>query len=59
MDELPVLPLFMRVSKNLVAPWVTAFPENPLDIHPLEAIRVDATARDRARQARRLRGGGP
>lgn len=59
MDELPVLPLFMRVSKNLVAPWVTAFPENPLDVHPLEAIQVDAEARDRARQSRRLRGGGP
>jgi oligopeptide transport system substrate-binding protein len=58
MKELPVLPLFMRVSKNLVAPWVTAFPENPLDIHPLEAIRVDPAARDRARRARRLRGGG-
>jgi len=59
MEQLPVLPLFMRVSKNLVAPWVTAFPENPLDIHPLEAIRVDAQARSRARRARRLRGGGP
>lgn len=59
MDELPVLPLFMRVSKNLVAPWVTAFPENPLDVHPLEAIQVDPAARNRARAARRLRGGGP
>jgi oligopeptide transport system substrate-binding protein len=59
MEELPVLPLFMRVSKNLVAPWVTRFPENPLDIHPLEAMQVDAEQRDRARRARRLRGEAP
>ena len=59
MDELPVLPLFMRVSKNLVAPWVTYFPENALDIHPIESIEVDAPQRDRARQARRLRGDTP
>jgi hypothetical protein len=49
----------MRVSKNLVAPWVTRFPENPLDIHPLEAMQVDAEQRDRARRARRLRGVAP
>ncbi len=59
MDELPVLPLFMRVSKNLVAPWVTRFPENPLDIHPIEAMQVDPVLRDQARQARRLRGVAP
>ncbi len=59
MEELPVLPLFMRVSKNLVAPWVTSFPENSLDIHPIEAIQVDAQRQSEARQARRLRGAAP
>ncbi len=54
LEELPVLPLFTRSSKNLVAPWVRGFHGNPLDIHPLEVLEVDRAARDRARRARRL-----
>lgn len=56
MRELPVLPLFTRVSKNLVSPWVTRFPVNPLDIHPLESIRVDQEQRGRGRSQRRVTG---
>jgi len=58
MRELPVIPLFTRSSKNLVAPWVRGFPTNPLDWHPLEALDVDPAARDAARGRRRHGGDG-
>jgi len=54
MRELPVLPLFTRTSKNLVAPWVEGFTDNPLDIHPLDRLGVDAAMRQEARRRRRL-----
>jgi oligopeptide transport system substrate-binding protein len=52
MDALPVIPLYTRSSRNLVAPWVSGFAGNPLDWHPLEAIDVDRGARDAARAGR-------
>lgn len=54
MDELPVIPLFNRSSRNLVAPWVKGFPSNALDWHPLECLDVDAAARDEARRRARV-----
>lgn len=53
MQELPVLPLFVRTSKNLVAPWVRNFHNNPLDIHPLSALDIDSQARDIGRRGGR------
>jgi oligopeptide transport system substrate-binding protein len=54
MDELPVIPLFTRSSRNLVAPWVKGFPSNPLDWHPLECLDVDPAARAEARRRARV-----
>jgi len=57
LEELPVIPLYVRSSRNLVAPWVKGFVGNPLDWHPIESLDVDHAARDAAR-ARRGRGQG-
>lgn len=58
MRELPVIPMFTRSSRNLVAPWVRDFATNPLDWHPLESLDVDRPARDAARNRRRHGGNG-
>lgn len=50
--ELPVIPLYVRSSRNLVAPWVKGFVGNPLDWHPIESLDVDRPARDAARSRR-------
>lgn len=50
--ELPVIPLYVRSSRNLVAPWVRGFVGNPLDWHPIESLDVDRPARDAARSRR-------
>jgi oligopeptide transport system substrate-binding protein len=41
MDELPVIPIYYYVDKNLVKPYVHGFYRNALDNHPLSAIWVD------------------
>ena len=41
MDELPILPLYYYVSKNLVKPHVRGFYNNVQDFHPLWAIWID------------------
>ena len=43
LEEMPVIPLYYRVSKNLVRPYVHGFFPNLQDVHPLEAIWVDQT----------------
>ena len=50
--ELPVIPLYVRSSRNLVAPWVKGFVGNPLDWHPIESLDVDRPAREAARARR-------
>lgn len=52
MEELPVIPVYVRSSRNLVAPWVRGFVGNPLDWHPIESLDVDRPARDAARARR-------
>ena len=52
MEELPVIPLYVRSSRNLVAPWVRGFVGNPLDWHPIESLDVDRPDRDGARARR-------
>jgi oligopeptide transport system substrate-binding protein len=41
LDESPIVPIYFRVSKNLVRPYVKGFYNNSLDIHPLKSIKVD------------------
>ena len=41
MDELPILPIYYYVSKNMVKPHVRGLYNNLLDFHPLSAIWID------------------
>ena len=41
MDELPIIPVYFYVSKNLVKPYVRGFYNNIQDYHPLWAIWID------------------
>lgn len=40
LDDLPVLPLYFYVSKQLVRPWVAGFEPNLLDHHPSQHLRI-------------------
>jgi oligopeptide transport system substrate-binding protein len=41
MDELPILPIYFYVTKNMVNPRVKGFSSNIQDIHPLDLLSVD------------------
>jgi oligopeptide transport system substrate-binding protein len=41
MDELPLIPFYFYVGKNMVKPYVRGFYNNILDSHPLWAIWID------------------
>ena len=43
-DECPILPIYWRVSKNLVKPHVKGWFLNAQDTHPLNLIRIDHRA---------------
>jgi len=43
MDELPIIPVFFYVSRNMVRPEVRGFYNNLQDEHPLRAIWIDPT----------------
>jgi oligopeptide transport system substrate-binding protein len=43
MDELPIVPVYFYVSKNLVKPHVRGFFNNIQDYHPLWALSLDRT----------------
>ncbi len=47
LDEAPIIPIYFRVSKNMVRPYVKGFYNNLLDTHPLKAMDVDADAKRR------------
>lgn len=40
LEDLPVLPLYFYVSKQLVKPWVAGFEPNLLDHHPSRHLRI-------------------
>ncbi len=44
MDELPVIPVYVLVTRNMVRPYVHGFFENALDTHPLGRVWVDFEA---------------
>ncbi|MEX2310406.1 MAG: peptide ABC transporter substrate-binding protein [Pirellulales bacterium] len=41
MDQLPIIPLYFYVSRNMVKPFVRGFYNNLQDTHPLNAIWID------------------
>jgi len=45
MRELPIIPVYFSVSKNMVRPYVKGFYPNLQDIHPLWAVSIDEAER--------------
>lgn len=41
MDEVPIIPIYFYVSKNLVRPYVRGWYNNLQDMHPLSSIWID------------------
>ena len=41
MDEVPIIPMYYYVGKNMVKPYVRGFYSNLLDDHPLQQLWVD------------------
>ena len=41
MDDLPILPIYFYVSKNMVQPYVRGFYNNIQDVHPVWAMWID------------------
>jgi oligopeptide transport system substrate-binding protein len=41
MEELPILPIYFYVSKNMVQPYVRGFYNNIQDVHPVSAMWID------------------
>jgi oligopeptide transport system substrate-binding protein len=41
MDEMPIIPIYYYVSRNVVRPRVRGFYNNLQDLHPLNAIWID------------------
>jgi oligopeptide transport system substrate-binding protein len=52
LDESPILPIYWRVSKNLVKPHVQGWFLNAQDTHPLNLIWIDKHVRDAAGASR-------
>jgi oligopeptide transport system substrate-binding protein len=55
LDEAPIIPIYYRVSKNMVRPYVSGFYENLQDVHPLSALGVDAAERRQIQSGKGLR----
>lgn len=41
LDEMPIIPIYFRVTKNMVRPYVKGFHNNLQDVHPLDALWID------------------
>lgn len=41
LEDLPVIPIYYYVTKNMVKPWVEGFHPNVLNVHPLKFIRIE------------------
>jgi oligopeptide transport system substrate-binding protein len=41
MDEMPIIPIYYYISRNVVRPRVRGFYNNLQDLHPLSAIWID------------------
>jgi oligopeptide transport system substrate-binding protein len=45
MDELPIIPLYFFVSKDMVEPHVRGFYNNPIDVHHVRTMWLDPTGK--------------
>lgn len=48
MDEMPIIPVYFYVSRNMVRPRVRGFYNNLQDTHPLHAIWIDPNVDDQS-----------
>jgi len=48
MEELPIIPIYYYVSRNMVRPRVRGFYNNLQDLHPLNALWIDPNVDDKA-----------
>jgi oligopeptide transport system substrate-binding protein len=55
MDQMPVIPIFFNVTREIVRPYVHGYYRNILDTHPLKDIRVDQREKARLLQSEGLR----
>ena len=55
MDEQPVIPIYVAVSRNMARTYVNGFYPNVLDEHPLGRISIDPVERRKVRAAEGLR----
>ena len=55
MDQMPVIPIYFGVTREIVRPYVHGYYRNILDFHPLKDIRVDQRAKARLLQSEGLR----
>ena len=55
MDEMPVIPVYFQVSKNLIRPYAKNFHPNLQDIHPLHILRIDPEEKRRVLRAEGIR----
>ena len=59
MDEMPIIPIYYYVSRNMVRPHVRGFYNNLQDMHPLAAIWIDPNVKnDQAPHPERIHGAG-
>ncbi|MFQ5504544.1 MAG: peptide ABC transporter substrate-binding protein [Planctomycetota bacterium] len=42
LTDLPVLPIYYYVTKNMVRPWVKGFHDNLQNVHPMKFFSIDA-----------------
>lgn len=45
LDELPIIPMYFYVSKNLVKPYVKGFCNDVQDLHPFTLLEIDREAK--------------
>jgi oligopeptide transport system substrate-binding protein len=43
LDEVPIMPMYFYVSKNLVKPYVKGFCNDVQDLHPFNTLEIDRT----------------
>jgi oligopeptide transport system substrate-binding protein len=48
MEELPIIPIYYYISRNVVRPRVRGFYNNLQDMHPLSAIWIDPNVDNQA-----------
>jgi oligopeptide transport system substrate-binding protein len=55
LEELPIIPFYYYVKTDMVRDYVKGWHGNALDVHPLDALTIDAAQRAEERQSEGLR----